>query len=211
MQLCSIVVVIKTGYVIIDILVYDGTDDLDAFGPLEVLRSAATFGVDVVTRLVTWRPQTVVTTAHNVRFETDGLLGDPACDVLLVTGGSWGLRADVGAWGEFQRGEILGPIAQASSAASLTGGICTGTMLLAHAGVVGTRRASTHRSALDDLAETGARVVAQRVVDDGDLVTSGGVTSGIDLALWLVQRLGSVDVANAVANRMEYERFIPKA
>jgi len=56
-------------------------------------------------------------------------------------------------------------------------------MLLAHAGVVGTRRASTHHTALADLAETGAEVINERFVDAGDLITSGGVTAGINRAL----------------------------
>jgi transcriptional regulator GlxA family with amidase domain len=67
-------------------------------------------------------------------------------------------------------------------------GVCTGTMLLAHAGVVCDRRAGTHHTAWEDLAASGARQVKDRIVDDGDLITSGGVTGGIDLALWLIER-----------------------
>ena len=83
-------------------------------------------------------------------------------------------------------------------------------MLLAHAGIVGTRRAATHYTARADLAETGATVVEDRVVDDGDLVTSGGVTSGLDLALWFVEREAGVDLADRVATRMEYTRVKPR-
>ena len=64
-------------------------------------------------------------------------------------------------------------------------------MLLAHAGVIGHHPAGTHRSAWDDLAASGATVTRDRVVDDGDLVTAGGA-SGLDLALWMVERFGSV-------------------
>ena len=81
--------------------------------------------------------------------------------------------------------------------------------LLAHAGVVGARRAATHHRAWSDLEATGATVVRERVVDDGDLMTSGGVTSGIDLALWIVEREVSRDLANDVAHRMEYSRTRP--
>jgi len=88
--------------------------------------------------------------------------------------------------------------------------VCTGTMLLAHAGVIGSRPASTHHAALADLAATGADVRTERVVDDGDLVTSGGVTSGIDLALWLVEREVSVDLADRIATGMEYPRYRPQ-
>ena len=82
-------------------------------------------------------------------------------------------------------------------------------MLLAHAGVVGSRRAATHHNARTDLAALGATVVTDRVVDDGDLVTSGGVTSGIDLALWLVERFAGTVYADQVAEAMEYVRARP--
>jgi uncharacterized protein (DUF427 family) len=83
-------------------------------------------------------------------------------------------------------------------------GVCTGVMLLARAGVVGGRPATTHRSARDELAATGARVLDQRVVDDGDLVTAGGVTSGIDLGLRLVERFAGPELAEREATRLEY-------
>ena len=88
-------------------------------------------------------------------------------------------------------------------------GVCTGTMLLAHAGIVGSRRAPTHHTAWDDLQALGATPVRDRVVDDGDLVTSGGVTSGIDLASWLLENEVSRELADAVSERMEYRRIRP--
>lgn len=83
--------------------------------------------------------------------------------------------------------------------------VCIGGMLLAHAGLTDGRPAVTHHGALADLRDTGAEVVEARVVDDGDLVTAGGVTAGIDLALHLVGREVSPDVAERVATEMEYE------
>ena len=194
---------------IADILVYDGTDELDALGPLEVLRSAATMGAEIHARLVTRVAQSHVVGAHGLRFEPDEVLVVGAADVLVVTGGRWIARSEVGAWGEYQRGVLLPVLAEASDAATITAGVCTGTMLLAHAGVVGGRRAATHRSAWSELAATGATLVTDRVVDDGDLVTSGGVTSGIELALWLLEREFSAGLAQAVAERMEYPRARP--
>ncbi len=70
-------------------------------------------------------------------------------------------------------------------------------MLLAAAGLVEGRHAITHHGALADLEAAGAHVVRARVVDDGDLVTAGGVTSGLDLALHLVERLFGSDAALA--------------
>ena len=174
-----------------DIVVYDGLDELDALGPFEVFRRAAAGGADLATQLVTRQRQDLVHGACGLRFLPDAVYA-PGADVLLVPGGGWVARAAVGAWGEVQSGAWLPLLAQARVTTRCIAGVCTGTMLLAHAGLVKGRRASTHHGALDDLRSAGAIVVDERVVDDGDLVTSGGVTSGIDLALWLVEREFSV-------------------
>jgi transcriptional regulator GlxA family with amidase domain len=84
--------------------------------------------------------------------------------------------------------------------------ICTGSMLLAAAGLLRGRPATTHHGALEDLRTAGAEVIRARVVDDGDIVTAGGVTSGLDLALWLVERFAGPQLAVAVEQRLEYER-----
>jgi transcriptional regulator GlxA family with amidase domain len=78
-------------------------------------------------------------------------------------------------------------------------------MLLAEAGLTDDRPAITHRSAIDELRESGAEVVEARVVDDGDLLTAGGITAGIDLALHLLEREFEADLADQVASVMEYE------
>jgi transcriptional regulator GlxA family with amidase domain len=195
----------------IDIVVFDGLDELDALGPFEVFANAgrAATGLDV--RLVSRVPQAVVEGAHGLRFEPAGAI-EPGADILVVPGGGWASRSAAGAWAEAQSGEL--PLAVREMATAdrprLVAGVCTGTMLLAHAGIVGSRRATTHHSAWADLEATGAQVVKERVVDDGDLVTSGGVTSGIDLALWIVEREIGRDVADGVASAMEYPRFRPQ-
>jgi transcriptional regulator GlxA family with amidase domain len=193
----------------IDIITFDGVDEMDALGPLEVLRSAQSLGADFTVRLVTRAPQREVRGAHGLVFQPDGVVGE--AEVLVVTGGGWIARAKTGAWAEYQRGDMLSFLRDAATGTPLMAGVCTGTMLLAHAGIVGCRPATTHHAAHAELAATGARVVDQRVVDDGDLVTCGGVTSGIDLALWLVHRLDTPERAVAVAARMEYPWQPPSA
>ena len=192
----------------IDIVVYDGLDEMDALGPLEVFRHAAACGADLTVRLVTREAQEVVRGAWGLRFLPDAVY-TPGADVLLVPGGGWVSRSDVGAWGEVRRGGWLPLLAEAAATTACLAAVCTGTMLLAHAGLVTGRRAATHHRALDDLRAAGAIVVDGRIVDDGDLVTSGGVTSGIDLALWLVERHFSAAIADEVAVEMEYARRRP--
>ncbi len=189
-------------------MVYDGLDELDALGPLEVLRSAEAAGADITAKLVTRVPSSQITGAFGLRFCPDATY-QPGADVLIVPGGGWADRAERGAWAEVQDGSWLPLLAEAARQAQIMAGVCTGTMLLAHAGVVGTRRASTHHTALAELADTGAEVVNERVVDEGSLITSGGVTAGVDLAFWLVERFTEQQFADRLAWRMEYQRQRP--
>lgn len=191
----------------IDIAVFDGLDEMDALGPLEVLRSAERTGADLRAQLVTRTPQQHVTGSYGLRFLPDTTF-EPGANVVVVPGGGWAARAEVGAWGEAQRGDWL-PLLTEAADRSVMAGVCSGTMLLARAGIVGGRRANTHHTAWSDLRGSGAALVTDRVVDDGDLVTAGGVSSGIDLALWLVERFAGRDTADRVAERMEYERARP--
>lgn len=197
------------GNVLIDVVVFDGLDESDALGPLEVFRSAGKAGADLTVQLVTRRPQQLVTGAFRLRFLPDGVYQPRRADAVLVPGGGWAARAESGAWAEVQHGDWLPLLADAATSNSIIAGVCSGTMLLAHAGVIGDRRANTHHTAWDDLAAAGATLVKDRIVDDGNLVTSGGVTSGIDLALWLLEREFSGQLADDMATRMEYARTRP--
>ena len=82
--------------------------------------------------------------------------------------------------------------------------VCTGALLVGAAGRLRGRRATTHRSAMDRLASYGAEPVSERVVDAGSVVTAAGVTSGIDLGLYLVGRFEDEDVRAKIAAQMEY-------
>ena len=194
----------------IDIPLYDGVDELDFVGPYEVFRSASRLGAPLDVRLVTKDDCDEVSCAYGLRVRLDGVLRVGEADVLVVPGGGWAARNDAGAWGEVQRGDWPALLLKSRSTTPLMAGVCTGTLLLAHAGLVKGRRAGTHRSAQEDLRALGVTVVDERVVDDGDLVTSGGVTSGIDLALWIVERECSKEIADRVARRHEYDRFRPR-
>jgi transcriptional regulator GlxA family with amidase domain len=79
-------------------------------------------------------------------------------------------------------------------------------MLVAAAGLLEGRPAITHHSAIDDLRAAGAEVIHARVVDAGDVITAGGVTSGLDLALHLVERDHGSAAALAAERELEYER-----
>ncbi|AZH25424.1 DJ-1/PfpI family protein [Haloplanus aerogenes] len=189
----------------IDILVYDGFDELDAVGPFEAFEMAADAGASLDTSLVTLSAQERVTAAHGLRIDPDGTLSvDDPPDVVVVPGGGWNDRRPEGAWAEAEKGAIPDALARLHDAGTTLAAVCTGGMLLSRAGVLSGRPAVTHGGALDDLRATDADVVDARVVDDGDVLTAGGITSGLDLALHLIERLADAETAESVATDLEY-------
>jgi transcriptional regulator GlxA family with amidase domain len=198
-----------TQVMLADIVVFDGLDELDALGPFEILRRAGQLSIDFSVRLVTHSGQQTVTAASGLTFATDGPFTPGEADIVIVAGGGWNARSKQGAWAEYQKGELAPLLVEAAQSATVIAGVCTGTMLWAHAGVITGRRANTHYTAHEELAELGVIVVPERVVDDGDVVTSGGVTSGLDLALWLVARELSDLLAQQIAKSIEYKWFRP--
>lgn len=183
-----------------EVLLFDGFDELDGVGPYEVLACAGEFGADVTVATVTAEATQQVTASHGIVIQPDGVLGQP--DLLVVPGGGW---SGGGVRREYEAGELPSLIADRHDAGATVASVCTGAMLLAAGGVLDGRPATTHHGAYDDLEAVTERIDA-RVVDDEDVLTAGGVTAGIDLGLWLVEREFGQDIANAVAENLEYER-----
>ncbi len=188
----------------IEIVVFDGLDELDALGPFEVLRHGRRAGAPIDCALVTLEGARDVVGAAGLRFGAEGALGKP--DWLVVPGGGWMDRAEKGAWGEARRGALPRAIAAAHARGAKVASVCTGAMLVAAAGLLRGRPATTHHSAHAELAEIGSELVVARVVDDGDVVTAGGITSGLDLGLRLLERVAGTELAQGVAREMEIVR-----
>jgi len=144
----------------VDTTVFDGLDEMDALGPSEVFRSAQRLGADIDTRLVTFSKAEKVRGAFGLRFRADAVYVLGEADVLVVVGGGWASRSDVGAWAEVQRGDWLPLIAGAAETCRLIAGVCTGSLLLAHAGLLEGLRANTHHAVQEDLRAFGVTVVA---------------------------------------------------
>ena len=184
----------------VEILVFDGVEDLDVFAPLSALAAA---GFEVA--LVAEGGPRQVRTAHGTGLTARQSGATPS--VLVVPGGGWITRSERGAWTEAERGVLPALIAARFAAGSVIAAVCTGAMLLAAAGLLNGRPAITHHGATGELSATGARVIGDaRVVDDGQIVTAGGITAGLDLGLWLVQRYRGPAAAAAVAAELEYTR-----
>jgi transcriptional regulator GlxA family with amidase domain len=190
----------------IDILLFNGFDELDAIGPFEVLKNAADAGADITLRFVAPTPGEIVAD-HGLRVVVAAGLGDgPRPDVVVVPGGGWIDRNPQGARAEAERGEVPAWLADLHRGGTVVATVCTGAMLAAAAGLLSGKPATTNHGALDDLRAAGAEVVPARVVDAGAVVTAGGVTSGLDLALYLIERFFGPAAACRVERQMEYER-----
>jgi transcriptional regulator GlxA family with amidase domain len=107
-------------------------------------------------------------------------------------------------WAEVQQGDLPKLIRSAHLGGTQIASVCTGAMLLAGAGLPTGKPATIHAGAIEELHDAGATIVeGARVVDLGDIVTAAGVRSGLDLALWLVERLAGTDVAREVSAEIE--------
>src|SRR3954453_22682889 len=122
----------------------------------------------------------------------------PAPDVIVVPGGT-GTRDALG------DERLVDWIRAAHATSTWTTSVCTGALLLGAAGILDGLRATTHWAYMDDLARYGAERTAQRVVAQGKVVTSAGVSSGIDMALSLAAEIAGADVARAIQLRIEYD------
>lgn len=190
-----------------EVVVFDGVEELDALAPYAVLRKAAEAGADLGVELVTLEGAEEVTGSGGVRMRPEGRLGaGERPDLVIVPGGGWVARAARGARAEAARGDLPRALAELHEGGTILAAVCTGSMLLAAAKLLQGRPATTHQSAIEELRAAGAEVIRARVVDDGDIVTAGGVTSGLDLGLWLVERFAGSQLAVVVEQRLEYER-----
>ncbi|KJY44404.1 AraC family transcriptional regulator [Streptomyces sp. NRRL S-444] len=185
---------------------YDGVEELDFAAPYEVF-SAARFFTDraVDVRYVTTTGPGVVTAAYGTRVEVEHAWAPRSADILLVPGGGYGRQDGPGVWAEIRGGTLPRNLAAAVRPGLTVSAVCTGAMLLAAAGLTGNRPCTTHHKARPDLEKQGGLLKNARVVDDGDLVTAGGITSGLELALWLVRRELGADAATGVEAMLEYE------
>ncbi|MEU4318384.1 DJ-1/PfpI family protein [Nocardia fluminea] len=187
------------------VLLYEGVEELDFVGPWEVFAVSSLLrkGADQAV-LIAERPEPL-RCINAMRVLPDCTFDDhPDLDVLLVPGGS-GSRAQVG------NPVLIDWIARTSKQVSWTAGVCTGTFLLHKAGVASGRRVTTHRLFHDTLQARGEVTVVTdaRYVVDGDLITSQGISAGIDMALWLIGALHGRDHARRVREHMQYEPAPP--
>jgi cyclohexyl-isocyanide hydratase len=184
----------------IGLLVFPKVQQLDLTGPYEVFASIP----GAVVRLV-WKDLVPIVSATGLVLVPDTRIeGCPQLDVLCVPGG-------VGVNALMEDAAVLDFLRRQSAGARFVTSVCTGALVLAAAGLLEGRRATTHWASHDFLARLGAVPVQARVVTDGRFTSGGGVTAGIDMALTIAAELVGRPQAEAIQLNLEYAPAPPFA
>lgn len=182
------------------ILVFDGVEELDFIGPWEILKAAE--GVcpgSVAVKLIS-KTLDALRAANGLRFYAEETLASAALPGLLILPGGQGRRAAM------KDAEILGFVRRTAEAGEIVASVCTGAFVLAEAGLLSGKSATTHASAMDELrGYPDISVLEERVVRNGNILTAAGVSAGMDMALEVLARAVGGDVALAAAAYVEYE------
>ena len=199
------------------IVLFDGFDPFDVIAPFEVLAAGSeAVGGELVVELVSAEgPRPVASGTRGLVLDATARLDPSRPGYVVVPGASGPIDGDpddgvetipvlLARFGETAAVPLMRRAMANPDVTVAT--VCGGSLALAMAGLLEGRHAVTHALGLDVLEATGVNVVRARVVDDGDLVTAGGVTSGLDLALHLLERSYGPRVAIAVEKLFEYER-----
>jgi transcriptional regulator GlxA family with amidase domain len=187
------------------LLIFDGAEELDFAGPWEVFTVSAMLRDQGDRAVLIGERAGSVRCNKGMRVLVDHTVDDhPPLDVLLVPGGA-GTRREV------SNAAVIDWIRKTAADATWTTSVCTGALLLHEAGPARGRRVATHHGFEDALQERGDVTVVRdaRYVVDGSLVTSQGVSAGIDMALWLVGRIHGREHARAVRRYIQYEPAPP--
>ena len=191
----------------IGILLFSNVEELDAVGPWEVIsfwtRSFPADGYEVTTLsesggLIECAKGLVVQSQHSYADA-------PPLDVLIYPGGQ-GTRAHL------RDHRQLEWVRRQRQSVPLMASVCTGSLVYAAAGLLANRPATTHWASMSTLAELDPTIELRpedRYVDDGDVVTSAGVSAGLDMALHLVQRLAGQERAREVRRGIQYDPAPP--
>ncbi len=180
---------------LVAIPLFDRFTALDAIGPYEVLSRLP--GAEVT--FVGERTGPVRTDTRMVALTIDAHLDEiDACDVVVVPGGP-GTRSML------EPGPLHAWVRRMHKSTQWTTSVCTGSLILGAAGLLEGLEATTHWAAMADLAPLCRATTSRRVVPQGKIVTAAGVSSGIDMALWLAAQIAGDDVARAIQLGIEYD------
>ena len=187
-------------------VLFEGAEELDFAGPWEVFTMVNAVAPDSVECYITSEKGGTITCAKGMRVLADYAFADaPKADIVLIPGG-FATRT------EENNPVLLDFLRKMNAGSELTTSVCSGALVLEKAGLLEGKKATTHWIAIDDLkSRPGVEVLTQtRFVEDGKVITSAGVSAGIDMALHAVGRLWGPKVAAATQHAMEYYPDPPK-
>lgn len=182
----------------IQMLLYNRFENLDLFGPFDVFALAEKLQAPLHASLVTLDGASEVVSFQGVSVKPTGSY-DPSADIFFIPGCAL-------IWDSVQIEGLAEALPHWQQPGKTLVADCTGTLLAAKTGILKGRNANTLHLAADALGRYGVNVIHARVVDDGNLITSGGITSGIDLAIWIIERFLGNALALQIEQIMEYER-----
>jgi transcriptional regulator GlxA family with amidase domain len=187
----------------VGIYIYDNAEVLDFSGPFEVFSTASRLTLPAGffnVFLIGETGQPVFARGGYSINPAYGFLDAPDIDLLIVVGGVH-LQ-------EMQKRNVLDWIALKANSAKLVASVCTGAFLLAEAGVLKQHNVTTHWEDISDLRAGYPNLQvheSRRWVDEGDIITSGGISAGIDMSLHIVSKLHSIELAEKTAKQMEFD------
>lgn len=198
----------------VQIVLFDGFDLLDAIAPYEVFTAAAMYtNEEISIKLVSAEGKRMVTSGVNqlmiqasdkLNINCEGIILVPGASGSVLTNGPDSIPVKLKHATETELSSLLKEAIQKPEILLST--VCGGSLILAMDGLLEGRYAVTHHMGMEVLNATNAIPVHARIVDDGNLITGGGVTSGLDVALYLVERELGPRIAHAVEQLFEYER-----
>ncbi len=190
---------------LVGILLFNEVEVLDFAGPFEVFSITTTLESNVKPFVVKTISENgkMVTARNGLNVQPDyGFDDHPSFDIVIILGGYGAEQIEI------NNPRIIAWIQDQNSKVELMTSVCTGALLLAKAGVLDGRKATTHWMDLDRLEEEFPEVFVQRnvkFVDEGSILTSGGISAGINLSFHMIARLHGKEVALKTAKQMEYD------
>lgn len=196
------------------VVLFDKIEVLDFAGPFEVFSvCGASGGAPGYFNVYTVAERPLVTARNGLSINASYLFSDcPVPDILVVPGGG-GYSADGSPYGsrkEMNNQVLLSWIQQRNETAELILSVCTGSLILAKAGLLHGLSATTHWKAMDQLKAAGPDTIVvydKRWVDNGRIVTSAGVSAGIDASLYVIGKLLGKETADVTARDMQYDHW----
>lgn len=191
--------------VTVGILLFNEVEVLDFAGPFEVFSLATRNHQKCCNVVVIGETGDTITARNGLKIIPDKKITDPLhLDILTIPGGYGAEHIEI------KNKYVLEWIKAQEKEVDILASVCTGAFLLAECGILDSKKATTHWMDIDKLEVEYPNIEVKRnvkFVDQGNIITSGGISAGIDMSFHLLERLFGIEVAKATAHRMEYDRY----